>query len=107
MKQIKSEHLMSAFWSGVAYGQLIMEQERMMEEEFDAFQGHLIDKKFCMPSHPAPRRQLRSENGLKRCGKKSVRFLKCMRVSCLKSRKFAKSKIVCLMSEVGGGYDFY
>lgn len=46
---------------GVDYGQLTMEEEREQEEWADAFQGHIIDKKFSMPSVPAPRRQLHSD----------------------------------------------
>ena len=46
---------------GVDYGQLTMEEEREQEEWADAFQGCIIDKKFSMPSMPAPRRQLHSE----------------------------------------------
>ncbi len=53
--------LMQIFRLGIDYGQLIMENERDGEDFADAFQGHLIDLKFSMPSAPALRRQPHSE----------------------------------------------
>ena len=53
--------LFEIFSLGVDYGQLIMEEERDSEDSFDAFQSHLIDKKYSMPSNIAPRRQPHSE----------------------------------------------
>lgn len=53
--------LFEIFKMGVDYGQLLMEQERDGEEMFDAFQGFIIDRKYCSPSAQALRRQPHSE----------------------------------------------
>lgn len=58
--------IMEIFKMGIDYGQLMMEEERDKEDLFDAFQGHLIDVKYSMPSEPAPRRFPHSENWNKR-----------------------------------------
>jgi len=49
------------FLWGVDHGQLLMEQERDSEDWADAFQGHIISQKYCMPSEIAPRRQPHSD----------------------------------------------
>lgn len=53
--------LFSIFLMGVDYGQLLAEQERDSEDLADAFQGHIINQKYAMPSQVAPRRQPHSE----------------------------------------------
>lgn len=53
--------LMQIFKMGIDYGQLLMEQERDGEDFIDAFQGHIIDIKYSMPSAPVPRRQPHSD----------------------------------------------
>jgi len=55
------KELTDAFMYGVDHGLLIAEQEREQEEWADAFQGHIIDIKYSMPSHRAPTRQLHSK----------------------------------------------
>jgi hypothetical protein len=53
--------LSEVFYWGVGYGQLLMEEERDMEDLADGFQGYLIDQKYCMAAAPAPRRLPKSE----------------------------------------------
>uniref|UniRef100_A0AAU8AU90 Uncharacterized protein n=1 Tax=Dulem virus 31 TaxID=3145749 RepID=A0AAU8AU90_9VIRU len=75
---VTSKQLFDIFSWGADYGQLTMEEEREQEEWADAFQGVIIDSKYNMPSHPAPRRQLHSEkwfNAKKESLKKFEKFL--------------------------------
>lgn len=53
--------LFEVFLMGVDYGQFLAEKERDSEDWADAFQGCIIDQKYAMPAHQAPRRQPRSE----------------------------------------------
>lgn len=62
---VTSQQLFEIFSWGVDYGQLTMEEEREQEEWADAFQGVIIDKKYSMPSQPAPIRKLHSEQWFK------------------------------------------
>lgn len=75
---VTSKQLFEIFSWGVDYGQLTMEEEREQEEWADAFQGVIIDKKYSMPSQPAPRRLLHSEkwfNAKRESFKKFQNFL--------------------------------
>ena len=75
---VTSKQFFEIFLWGVDYGQLTMEEEREQEEWADAFQGVIIDKKYSMPSQPAPRRQLHSEkwfNAKRESLKKFQKFL--------------------------------
>jgi hypothetical protein len=58
---VSSDDLWKAFCWGADYGQLLMEEERDMEDWADAFQGHIFDSKRCAPAQIAPRRQLMSD----------------------------------------------
>lgn len=49
-------NLLELFKMGVDYGQLLAEQERDNEDITDAFQGVIIDEKYCMPANTPPRR---------------------------------------------------
>lgn len=55
------EEMRNIFSWWVDYWLLLAEQERESEELADAFQWVIISKKYSMPSHIAPRRQLHSE----------------------------------------------
>lgn len=70
--------IFDVFCMGVDYGQLLMEQERDNEDLFDAFQGHLISRKYSMPSQPAPRRQPHSENWRKAKKESYLKFMELM-----------------------------
>jgi hypothetical protein len=61
LPELDKPSVFDVFWWGVGYGQLLMEEERDMEEWGDAFQGFILDRKYCMPANPAPRRQPKSE----------------------------------------------
>jgi hypothetical protein len=63
------------FYWGVGYGQLMMEEERDMEDWADAFQGHIIGRKYSMPSAIAPRRLPKSEEWREVMRKGYKRFL--------------------------------
>lgn len=56
-----SQDLLEIFKLGVDYGQLLMEEERDSEDLADAFQGHIVDSIYSMPSQQAPRRQPHSD----------------------------------------------
>ena len=57
VNDITAEDIMKVFWWGVDYGQLLAEQERDSEDNFDAFQCGIVARKFCVPSTSARRRQ--------------------------------------------------
>jgi len=48
------------FW-GMSEGQVLMEEEREIEDMFDAAVCGYSGKKYCVPSAPARRRQIHSE----------------------------------------------
>ena len=54
-------NLFDIFCLGVDYGQLLMEEERMTERNFDGFLGKAYDDKYAMPMQPIQTRQVHSE----------------------------------------------
>jgi hypothetical protein len=58
---IESENVWKAFWWGVGYGQLLMEEERENEELFDAAVCYQSGLKYGIPSNPVQRRQIKSD----------------------------------------------
>lgn len=51
------EIVIQSFLSGIDYGLVLAEKERIQEELGDAFQGSIASKKYAMPSIPTERRQ--------------------------------------------------
>ena len=63
--KIAPQVLLDVFCWGADYGQLKMEEEREMEEYFDAAVCLRAAKKYHVPSAPARRRQVHSEKWFK------------------------------------------
>lgn len=73
--ELTSELAWDIFEWGVDYGQLTMERERENEELFDAFICYNTARKTAMPSMPVERRQLHSENWIKKKQESYYKFL--------------------------------
>jgi len=59
--KLTADELMEIFSWGVDYGLLLAEEERESEQLFDAFNGAVKSRKYAMPTHPIPSRQIRSQ----------------------------------------------
>ena len=60
-----AKFIQEIFYLGVDYGQLLMEEEREGEERYDAGLCVFGARKFCVPTLPAKRRRIHSEQWIK------------------------------------------
>lgn len=91
------------FW-GASEGLLAAETERLSEEMFDAAVCEHSGKKYCVPSAPVRRRQLRSDKwfeAMKKDKGKFVDFL-ALKISTAENRKKKKQTVI----DGNGVFDF-
>ena len=80
MKTLQLNKLLwEAYFYGVDYGQLTMEDERESEETFEAFNGVIFDKKYAMPMASTQKRQVHSEKWFKAKRKSKDKFYKMLK----------------------------
>jgi hypothetical protein len=84
--ELKIDLAFEIFNLGVDYGQLIMEQERMSEEFFDAGVCYHTARKFGVPSSPYERRRVHSEKWINVKKQSYDNFLKLL-VEIAKEKK--------------------